>query len=295
MIHKSGFVSIVGKANVGKSTLMNSILDKKLSITTYKPQTTRHNIIGILNKPGYQMIFCDTPGFIEHGQNILQNRMIQYVKKSLKDVDIILLITEIGKFQKKSYLFNIIKEKNIPIIIVINKIDKIVSIKEKNIYNKTIKYWKNILDKTDIISISALKDINKNILIEKIQKLLPEHPPFYPKEFLTDKPKRFFVNEIIREKIFLLYKKEIPYITEVETEIFNEKKNCIYITSFIFVERNSQKNILIGKLGKSIYRLKYYSENSIKNFFDKEIKLNIYIKIFKKWYNDYKRLKMFGY
>ncbi|WP_185864989.1 GTPase Era [Blattabacterium cuenoti] len=302
MIYKSGFVSIIGFPNVGKSTLMNSIIGEKISIITHKPQTTRHRILGIFNKYNLQIVFSDTPGLISHNKNFLQKKMMKYVIRSFEDADIILLLTEVGKIKNlleterlKKILMNFIKQINnkIPIIVLINKIDKIKS--NFNILYKTIDYWSNILPQSEILPISALKKTNQDLLIDKIKVLLSEHEPFYPKELLSDRSKRFFVNEIIRERVFFLYKREIPYSVEIKTEIFKQKEKYIEISSILYVERDSQKNILIGYSGKSLKRLKFFSIKKIEEFFQKKIILFLFVKICKNWRNNYKYLKYFGY
>ncbi|WP_185863552.1 GTPase Era [Blattabacterium cuenoti] len=292
-MHKSGFVNIIGSPNVGKSTLMNSLIGEKLSIITNKPQTTRHRILGIINKSNFQIIFSDTPGMIDPIYP-MQKIMMQYVEKSLEDADIILFTTEIGKFEDVS-IFNHIKKKNdnVPIIILINKMDKIEI--QKNTLYHTVNYWHKLFPCSEILPISASKKINQDLLINKIVSLLPEHPPYYPKDYLSNRSERFFVNEIIREKVFFLYKKEIPYSVEIHTELFKDRNIFIYILSYIYVERYSQKGILIGKKGNAIKKLKFFSVKSIEFFFKKKIKLKFYVEICKNWRYDYKKLKKFGY
>ncbi|WP_185858489.1 GTPase Era [Blattabacterium cuenoti] len=292
MLHKSGFVNIIGLPNVGKSTLMNSIVEKKLSIITNKPQTTRHRIFGIVNRSNFQIIFSDTPGII-HPYYPMQKIMMQYVRKSLQDADIILFTTEIGKLEYFSMFDNI--NNNIPMIILINKIDKISIKKEEDLLYDTINYWHKLFPHSEILPISALKKINIDLLMHKIITLLSEHPPYYPKEFLSNKSERFFVNEIIREKIFFIYKQEIPYSVEIQTELFKEQKTFIYIFSSIYVEKNSQKGILIGKKGLTIKKLKFFSVKSMESFFRKKIKLKFHVKICFNWRYDFKKLKHFGY
>ncbi|WP_185868994.1 GTPase Era [Blattabacterium cuenoti] len=294
MIHKSGFVNIIGSPNAGKSTLMNSLIGEKISIITWKPQTTRHRILGIINEPDFQIIFSDTPGII-YPVYPMQKIMMQYVEKSLSDADIILLITEFGKLENFS-IFNKIKKMNIPIIILINKIDKIgIEYKDNISFHNSMKYWIKLFPNSEILPISALKKTNQDLLMKKIISLLSEHPPYYPKEFLSNRPKRFFVNEIIREKIFFLYEKEIPYSVEIDTILFKKEKTFIYIFSYIYVERNSQKGILVGKGGSSLKKLKFFSIKSIESFLKKKVKLKIYVKVCKNWRYDYKKLKFFGY
>ncbi|WP_185869576.1 GTPase Era [Blattabacterium cuenoti] len=294
MIHKSGFVNIIGFPNVGKSTLMNALIGKKISIITNKPQTTRHRILGIVNKPNFQIIFSDTPGII-HPIYPMQRIMMQYVKKSLYDGDIILLTTEIGKLENFYMIDYIKKNKNVPIIILINKIDKIGIEYRENILYKTIDYWHKLFPNSEILPISALKKMNQDLLMNKIYELLSEHPPYYPKISLSNKSEYFFVNEIIREKIFFFYKKEIPYSVEIDTEFLKKEKTFIEIFSSIYVERDSQKGILIGKKGKTLKKLKFFSVKSIESCLKKKIKLKLHVKILKKWRYDYKKLKNFGY
>ncbi len=296
MIHRSGFVNIIGYPNVGKSTLMNSLVGKRLSIITKKPQTTRHRILGIINKSDFQIIFSDTPGIIDPIYP-MQKIMMQYVEKSLEDADIILFTTEIGKFENVSIFNHIFKKKNknTPIIILINKIDKIGTQCGKNILYYTINHWHKLVPDSEILPISALKKMNQDLLMNKIISLLSVHPPYYPKNYLSNRSERFFVNEIIREKIFFLYKKEIPYSVEIHTKLFKNKNTFIYIFSYIYVERPSQKGILIGEKGKTIKKLKFFSIKSIEFFFKKKIQLKLDVKVCKNWRYDYKKLKNFGY
>ncbi|WP_185857918.1 GTPase Era [Blattabacterium cuenoti] len=296
MIHKSGFVNIIGAPNVGKSTLMNSLVGEKLSIITNKPQTTRHRILGIINEFNFQIIFSDTPGMIDPIYP-MQKIMMQYVEKSLEDADIILLTTEIGKFEDVS-IFNYIfkkKNKNVPIIILINKIDKIEKKYGKCSLSHTVNYWHRLFPDSEILPISALKRMNQDLLMNKIKSLLSNHPPYYPKDYLTNRAEYFFVNEIIREKIFFFYQKEIPYSVEIHTKLFQDKNTFIDILSYIYVERDSQKGILIGKKGNAIKKLKFFSIKSIEFFFKKKIKLKFFVKVCNSWRYDYKKLKYFGY
>ncbi|WP_238784155.1 GTPase Era [Blattabacterium cuenoti] len=296
MIHKSGFVNIIGSPNVGKSTLINSLVGKKLSIVTHKPQTTRHRILGFINKSNLQIIFSDTPGIISPVYT-MQKIMMRDVKKSLEDADIILLLTEVGKFEDVS-IFNYIKKiknKDVPIIILINKIDQIKTQSRVDTLYDTMNYWHRSFPHLEILPISALKKMNQDLLMNKIISLLSEHPAYYPKDYLSNKPEYFFVNEIIREKIFFLYKKEIPYSVEIQTKFFKKQNAFIHILSYLYVERDSQKGILIGERGSVIQKLKLISTNSIELFFKKKIKLIFYVKVCKNWRHDYKKLKYFGY
>ncbi|WP_185876794.1 GTPase Era [Blattabacterium cuenoti] len=293
-VHKSGFVNIIGLPNTGKSTLLNSLVGEKISIITCKPQTTRHRILGIINEHNFQIIFSDTPGIITPVYP-MQKIMMQYVKKSLEDADIILLMTEVGKLRNFPMFFNEIKKINVPIIILINKIDKIKMKYYNNILHDSVNYWKKLFPNSEILPISAIKKTNQDFLMKKIISLLSEHPPYYPKELFSNKSERFFVNEIIREKIFCLYKQEIPYSVEIDTILFKEKKNSIYISSYIYVERDSQKLILIGKNRNSLKKLKFLSIKSIELFLKKKIELEFYVKVSPKWRYNYKKLKFFGY
>jgi len=300
IIHKSSFVNIIGFPNVGKSTLINSLVGKKISIITKKPQTTRHRILGIIDESDFQIIFSDTPGIILKPISPMQRIMMQYVEKSLEDADIVLFVIETGKFHfiKKKYfssILNSIQNKNIPIIILINKIDKIGIEYSEKLFYETIDYWHKFIPNSEILPISALKKINQDLLMNKILGLLSEHPPYYPKGILSDKSERFFVNEIIREKIFFLYYQEIPYSVEVFTEKFKKNEIEIDIFSSIYVERDSQKNILIGKNGNSIRKLRFFSLKEIEDFFKKKIYLKLDVKVCKNWRSNYNKLKNFGY
>lgn len=273
--HKSGFVTIIGNSNVGKSTLINTILDKKISIISNKIQTTQCRILGILNNKNYQIIFSDTPGITINKKSIYNNNM-KIIKKSFEDSDIILYITDYKEILNNNLnLLDTIFNCKIPIIFLINKIDKLTNIQIKkyiNIYTKIIK------NKYDILSISALKNINIITLKNKIIDLLPIHPAFYPKDIITDKPKFFFVNEIIREKIFLIYRNEIPYSLIIKNELFKEEKNIIMIYCNIYIKKINQKIILIGKNGNKIKKLIEKSKKELELFFNKKIIIYIGIK-----------------
>ncbi|WP_185872725.1 GTPase Era [Blattabacterium cuenoti] len=300
MIYKSGFVNIIGFPNAGKSTLINSLVEKNISIVTHKPQTTRHRIVGILDKENFQIVFSDTPGIMKKQKMLIQKIMMKYVKKSIEDADIILLLTEVEKYlflhEKIMNFVTYLKKQDIPIIILINKIDKMgLYYYNENILHKNINFWSQLFPLSDILPISALKNINKEFLIQKIVNLLSAHPPFYPKEWISDKSQRFFVNEIIREKIYYLYNQEIPYSSEVMTNFFKEENDHIDISSIIYVEKYSQKIILIGHNELSLNRLKRESKQSIKNFFKKEINISIKILVLKNWRSNYCQLKYFGY
>jgi GTP-binding protein Era len=289
MTHKSGFVSIVGKPNVGKSSLMNKLVGENLSIITAKAQTTRHRIMGILNGDDFQIVYSDTPGILEPKYE-LQEAMMGYVKVSLDDADLILLIVELEeKYDEK--LFEIFKTVTTPILLVINKIDlaKGSQVKDK------IDYWKNLIKTEEIIPVSAKQGTNLELLFSAIKKYLPEHPGYYPKEDLTDRTERFFASEIIREKIFLNYEQEIPYSTEVGIESFKEEESIIRIRATIYVERDSQKGILIGKGGSSLKKVGTEARVDMERFFGKKIFLETHVKVADNWRKQKLKLKHFGY
>jgi GTPase len=289
MTHKSGFVSIVGKPNVGKSSLMNKLVGENLSIITAKAQTTRHRIMGILNGDDFQIVYSDTPGILEPKYE-LQEAMMGYVKVSLDDADLILLIVELEeKYDEK--LFEIFKTVTTPILLVINKIDlaKGSQVKDK------IDYWKNLIKAEEIIPVSARQATNLELLFSAIKKYLPEHPGYYPKDDLTDRTERFFASEIIREKIFLNYEQEIPYSTEVGIESFKEEETIIRIRATIYVERDSQKGILIGKGGSSLKKVGTEARMDMERFFGKKIFLETHVKVADNWRKQKLKLKHFGY
>lgn len=291
MIHKAGFVNIIGNPNVGKSTLMNALVGEKLSIITPKAQTTRHRILGIVNHDEYQIVFSDTPGIIKPAYE-LQASMMDFVKSALEDADVLIYMVEVGEtVLKNEAFFNKIINSKIPVILLLNKIDK--STKEE--VDKKIKYWREKVPNSFVYVISALERFNVDSVFYKIIELLPEGPPFYPKDQLTDKPERFFVNEKIREKILTHYKKEIPYSVEVETESFVEDENLIKIRSIIMVERDTQKGILIGRKGSAIKRVGAEARKDLQKFFQKKVYIELYVKVNKNWRNDKNQLKRFGY
>ena len=291
MNHKSGFVSIIGEANVGKSTLMNLLVGERLSIITPKAQTTRHRIFGILNSTDYQIVFSDTPGLLE-AVYPLQSAMMKSVEDSLKDADILLYITHVNETHlKNKKIIKNIQKFSIPILLLINKIDCIDQKKLEDI----VEYWHYIFPKAEILPISALKRFNIDLLLKKVISLLPESQPYYPKEDITNLPERFFVNEIVREQIFFLYKKEVPYSTEVVTENFEDRKTLLKIRCIIHIERDSQKGILIGHKGKALNILSIAARKRLEEFFEKKIFLEFYIKVNKNWRSDKEKLKKFGY
>ena len=291
MTHKAGFVNIIGNPNVGKSTLMNALVGEKLSIITAKAQTTRHRILGIVNGDEHQIIFSDTPGILQPAYQ-LQESMMDFVKSAFDDADILIYMAEIGEKELKNEAFfkRIINTK-IPVILLINKIDK--STQEE--VEEKIAYWKNKVPNSFPYVISALEKFNVETVFNKIIELLPEGPAFYPKDQLTDKPERFFVNEKIREKILTHYKKEIPYSVEVETESFIEEEKIIRIRSLIMVERETQKGIIIGHKGTAIKRVGAEARKDLEFFFGKKIFIELYVKVNKNWRSNDKELKRFGY
>jgi len=291
MKHKAGFVNIIGNPNVGKSTLMNAFVGEKLSIITSKAQTTRHRILGIVNGDDFQILFSDTPGIIKPAYE-LQSSMMDFVKSAFEDADILIYMVEIGEKElKDEAFFNKITNSKIPVLLLLNKIDK--SSQEE--VEEKILYWKEKVPNAEIFIISALENFNVESVFNRIVELLPESPPFYPKDQLTDKPERFFINEAIREKILLHYKKEIPYAVEVETEEFIESDKIIRIRSVIMVERETQKGIIIGHKGSALKRVGTEARKDLEKFFNKKIHLELYVKVNKNWRNDKRQLRRFGY
>lgn len=290
--HKAGFVNIVGNPNVGKSTLMNHLVGERISIITSKAQTTRHRITGIVNTPDYQIVYSDTPGVLKPKYK-LQESMLEFSQGALTDADILLYVTDVVEdpLKNQDFLEKVAKEK-IPVLLVINKIDLLKGNKElEEIFSR----WKEILPQATIFPASAKENFNVDNLKNTIIDLLPISPPFFGKDALTDKPARFFVTEIIREKILLDYDKEIPYSTEVLVEQFKETDNDIHIMTVIYVERDSQKAILIGKRGEKIKRIGIEARKDIEKFFDKKVFLEIFVKVEKDWRNKENKLRAFGY
>lgn len=291
MVHKSGFVNIIGNPNVGKSTLMNALVGEKLSIITPKAQTTRHRILGIVNHDDYQIVFSDTPGILKPAYE-LQSSMMDFVKSALDDADILIYMVEVGEKELKNEgFFEKIINSKIPVILLLNKID--TSSQEE--VEEKVQYWKEKVPNALVFVISALERFNVDSLFEKIIELLPEAPAYYPKDQLTDKPERFFVNEKIREKILIHYKKEIPYSVEVETEEFTEEEHIVRIRSVIMVERETQKGIIIGHKGAAIKRVGAESRKDLEKFFEKKVFIELYVKVNKNWRSDKIQLKRFGY
>ena len=291
MEHKSGFVNIIGNPNVGKSTLMNALVGEKLSIITAKAQTTRHRILGIVNHDDYQIVFSDTPGIIKPAYE-LQSSMMDFVKSALDDADILIYMVEVGEKElKNEAFFQKIIHSEIPVILLLNKIDT----SSQEVVEEKVNYWKDKVPNATVFVISALEKFNIDSLFEKIVTLLPEAPPYYPKDQLTDKPERFFVNEKIREKILIHYKKEIPYAVEVETEEFVEEDTIVRIRSVIMVERETQKGIIIGHKGTAIKRVGAEARKDLEKFFEKKVFIELYVKVNKNWRSDKNQLKRFGY
>ena len=290
-MHKSGFINIIGSPNVGKSTLMNNLIGEKLSIITSKAQTTRHRILGIVNGKNFQLIFSDTPGIIKPSYQ-LQESMMDFVKSALEDADVILYMVEIGeKSIKDPDVHNKIQSTKIPTIILLNKIDLS---NQENLENQ-INIWSNKYPNSEIYPISALNNFNTEKVINRIIELIPESPPYFPKEQLTDKPERFFVNEKLREKILLYYDKEIPYSVEVQTEEFKEEESIIKIRSIILVERESQKGIIIGYKGVALKKIGTKARIDLEKFFGKKVFIELYVKVSKNWRSNPNQLKKFGY
>ncbi|MFC2109968.1 GTPase Era [Bacteroidota bacterium] len=291
MTHKAGFVNIIGNPNVGKSTLMNALVGERLSIITSKAQTTRHRILGIVNGDDFQIVFSDTPGIIKPAYD-LQESMMNFVKSAFDDADVLIYMVEVGELElKDENFFNKIKNAKIPVLLLINKIDK----SNQEEVEEKLAYWEEKVPSANVYLISALEKFGVDIVLDKILEILPESPAFYPKDQLTDKPERFFVNECIREKILMHYKKEIPYSVEIETEEFFEDEKIIKIRAIIMVERETQKGIIIGHKGAALKRVGMESRKDLEKFFDKKIFLDLYVKVNKNWRNDSKQLKRFGY
>ncbi|WP_274473850.1 GTPase Era [Mangrovimonas aestuarii] len=291
MSHKAGFVNIIGNPNVGKSTLMNAFVGEKLSIITSKAQTTRHRILGIVNGEDFQVILSDTPGIIKPAYE-LQESMMDFVKSAFEDADVLVYMVEIGERElKDEAFFNKITNSKIPVLLLLNKIDK----SDQAQLEEQVQLWQEKVPNAEIFPISALEGFQVPQVFDRIIELLPDSPPFYPKDQLTDKPERFFVNETIREKILLHYKKEIPYAVEVDTEEFFEEENIIRIRSVIMVERDTQKGIIIGHKGSALKRVGVEARKDLEKFFGKQIHLELYVKVNKNWRSSQQQLRRFGY
>ncbi len=290
--HKSGFVNIVGNPNVGKSTLMNDLVGERISIITSKAQTTRHRITGIVNTPEYQIVFSDTPGVLQPKYK-LQESMLGFSEGALTDADILLYVTDVVEDPTKNadFLQRVAKEK-VPVLLVINKIDLL---KGNDDLDRIVARWKELLPKAEVFPTSALEHFNVGSLMQRIVELLPVSEPYFGKDALTDKPARFFVTEIIREKILLNYDKEVPYSAEVVVEKFEEKEKSIHIMAVIYVERDSQKGILIGHGGARLKKVGTEARKDIEKFFDKSVYLELFVKVEPDWRNRENKLRSFGY
>lgn len=290
-MHKAGFVNIVGNPNVGKSTLMNLLVGERISIATFKAQTTRHRIMGILNTDDMQIVFSDTPGVLKPNYK-LQESMLNFSESALTDADVLLYVTDtIEKPDKNSEFMEKVLKLDIPVLLLINKIDLT---NQENLI-KLVDEWHEMLPKAEIIPISAKAKFNVDAVMKRIKSLLPDSPPYFGKDQWTDKPARFFVTEIIREKILLYYDKEIPYSVEVVVEKFKEEAKSIHINAVIYVERESQKGIIIGHQGKALKKISTEARKTLEHFFQKSIYLETFVKVDKDWRNSDKELKNFGY
>jgi len=290
--HKSGFVNIVGHPNVGKSTLMNALVGERMSIITNKPQTTRHRILGIVSEEGYQVVFSDTPGLIQDPSYKMQERMNEYVKSTLEDSDLMLLVADATeKISDESAIFELLAKLKAPVFLLLNKID-LLPPKEQL---EQLAAWSKKLDFAELIPISALNRINTDLVLEKVIERMPEGPIYYPKEQFTDRPERFFISEIIREKILLNYHQEIPYSVEVVVEAFQEEPDITRILANIYVARKTQKGILIGKGGQAIKRLGQDARLAIQEFLQTKVYLELHVKIKDNWRDDERSLNYFGY
>lgn len=290
-MHKAGFVNIVGNPNVGKSTLMNLLVGERISIATFKAQTTRHRIMGILNTDDAQIVFSDTPGVLKPNYK-LQEAMLRFSRSALRDADVLLYVTDMVETPEKNMEFiDEVRKLDVPVIVLINKID----LANQQDLIKKVELWHEMLPEAEIMPISAIAKFGVDVVMKRIMELLPPSPPYFDKDQLTDKPARFFVTEIIREKILLHYEKEIPYVCEAECEYFKEKEGSIYIKSIIYVERDSQKGIIIGHEGAALKRVATDARRELEKFFGKKIFLEIYVKVDKDWRNSNKQLRRFGY
>lgn len=291
MQHKAGFVNIVGNPNVGKSTLMNQLVGEQISIATFKAQTTRHRIMGIVNTPEAQVVFSDTPGVLKPNYK-MQEMMLAFSESALADADILLYVTDVRETPTKNMDFlEKVSKMEIPVILLINKIDE----SEQNQLGDLVETWHKLLPKAEILPISAKNKFGTEILMKRILELLPESPAYFDKDQLTDKPAKFFVSEIIREKILRYYDKEIPYSVEVAVERFKEDERLIRINAVIYVERDSQKGIIIGHQGQALKKVSAEARKSLEQFFGKKIFLKTYVKVDKDWRSSKRELRLFGY
>lgn len=290
-MHKAGFVNIVGNPNVGKSTLMNQLVGEKISIATFKAQTTRHRIMGIVNTEDMQIVFSDTPGVLKPNYK-MQEMMLQFSESALSDADILLYVTDvIEKPEKNTDFLEKVAKMQIPVILLINKIDE----SDQKTLVALVEKWHGLLPKAEILPISAKNKFGTDVLMKHIKELLPESPAYFDKDQLTDKPAKFFVSEIIREKILRYYDKEVPYSVEVVVERFKEDEKKIHINAVIYVERDSQKGIIIGHQGQALKKVSTEARKSLESFFDKKIFLETFVKVDKDWRNSQKELGNFGY
>ena len=290
MEHKSGFVNIIGRPNAGKSTLMNALVEENLSIITSKAQTTRHRIIGIVNGEDFQLVFSDTPGFIKPAYQ-LHKAMMGFIHAAIEDADLILLVIDLKKNEIDEDLVQSINKTKVPVFVILNKSDLVND--EKLL--ATMQQWESFVHPQEMIPVSALKGNNIDLLMPLILEKMPEHPPYYPKNELTDRPERFFIAEIIREKIFLTYKQEIPYSCEVHIESFKDELKIVKILANIFVNRKSQKPILIGKQGSQLKIVGTEARKDIEKFLGKKVYLELFVKVRENWRDDTNTLKKFGY
>lgn len=288
--HKAGYVSIIGKPNVGKSTLMNAMVGERLSIITSKAQTTRHRIMGILSGEDFQIVYSDTPGIIKPEYE-LHRSMMSFVSSAFEDADVILFVTDLYEKYDNEKQIDFLKSIDVPVLLVMNKVDLAKGSQAED----KVAYWKEIIDFDEVVMVSALENLNIEGLFEKIIKLLPEHHAYFPKDTLTDKPERFFVDECIREKIFLNYKKEVPYSCEVVTTSFKEDEKIIRISTDIYVERKSQKGIIIGHKGEAIKKVGIAARMDLEKFFGKQVFLETMVKVEEDWRKKSEKLKRFGY
>ncbi|WP_281643161.1 GTPase Era [Hoylesella loescheii] len=290
-MHKAGFVNIVGNPNVGKSTLMNQLVGERISIATFKAQTTRHRIMGIVNTPEVQIVFSDTPGILKPNYK-LQESMLAFSVSALNDADVLLYVTDVVEDPEKNADFlEKVRGMKIPVLLLINKIDE----SDQKSLGDIVERWHALLPNAEILPISAKNKFGTDLLLRRIQELLPESPPYFDKDQLTDKPARFFVSEIIREKILLYYDKEIPYSVEVKVERFKETEKKIHINAVIYVERESQKGIVIGHQGVALKKVSTEARKALERFFDKEVYLETFVKVDKDWRSSKKELDSFGY
>lgn len=290
-MHKAGFVNIVGNPNVGKSTLMNQLIGERISIATFKAQTTRHRIMGIVNTDDAQIVFSDTPGVLKPNYK-LQESMLAFSESALQDADVLLYVTDVVENPEKNMDFlDKVKKMTIPVLLLINKIDQ----SDQKLLGDIVEKWHTLLPNAEILPISAKNKFGTDILMKRIQELLPPSPPYFDKDQLTDKPARFFVSEIIREKILLYYDKEIPYSVEVSVQSFKEDERHIHIRAVIYVERDSQKGIIIGHQGVALKKMSTEARKTLEKFFGKSIYLEMFVKVDKDWRSSKKELDNFGY